>query len=134
MAPCLTSHSSLSTPLTPHTLHTLTPLTLPLSPLTLYTLSPLSLYLSNPSLSTLPTPHTLHTLTPHTLPPSPPLPYSGILDMVGQAELEMASQIAQYEIMLGNDVISPLTAMLEVMSQYCPNGWGQYTRQSSRDK
>lgn len=39
--------------------------------------------------------------------------------MVGQAELEMACQIAQYEIMLGNDVISPLTTMLEVISLYC---------------
>lgn len=46
--------------------------------------------------------------------PLPPLSPSGILEMVGQAELEMASQITQYEIMLSNDVISPLTTMLEV--------------------
>ena len=99
----LSNGSSLSTPPTPHCLH--------LSLLPLYTThsSPLTLY----------TPHSLHLSPPpslHLSPPSSllPLPYSGILNMVGEAELEMASQIAQYEIMLSNDVISPLTAMLEV--------------------
>ena len=37
--------------------------------------------------------------------------------MVGDAEQEMATQIAYYEIMLVNDVITPLAAMLEVSSR-----------------
>lgn len=57
--------------------------------------------------------------------------------MVGQAELEVASQIAQYEIMLSNDVISPLTAMLEVMSHIVlcviQIAGGSVHSQSSRD-
>ena len=40
---------------------------------------------------------------------------SEILEMVGQAELDMATEVAHYEIMLSNDVIVPLTAMLEVL-------------------
>ena len=39
---------------------------------------------------------------------------SQILEMVGQAEQDMASQIATYETMLSNDVINPLGTMLEV--------------------
>ena len=37
--------------------------------------------------------------------------------MVGQAEQEMASQVAHYETMLSNDVINPLATMLEVRVQ-----------------
>jgi hypothetical protein len=39
--------------------------------------------------------------------------FGNILEMVGDAEQEMATQIAYYEIMLTNDVITPLAAMLE---------------------
>ena len=61
-----------------------------------------------------------HSLPTHQLlylPPPPPcvcVSYSQILEMVGQAEQEMASQIAHYETMLSNDVINPLGTMLEV--------------------
>ena len=48
------------------------------------------------------------------LPLSLPLPSRPVLMMVGQAQQDIASQLAQYEITISHDIITEINAMLEV--------------------
>jgi len=43
---------------------------------------------------------------------------SSVLSMVGQAQIDIASQMSQYEISVMHDIIQDLNTMLEVRAAY----------------
>ena len=59
-------------------------------------------------------------LTPSPSPSPPPLlPSRPVLMMVGQAQQDIASQLAQYEISISHDIITEINTMLDVSPWSC---------------